>query len=64
VEKAVKDGSDIISHTVIVQQTGQRKTVADTDMGKELKETIRDLEELLAAYREGSIVEKDGRYEG
>jgi fructose-1,6-bisphosphatase-3 len=64
VEKAVKDGSDIISHTVIVQQTGQRKTVADTDMGKELKETIRDLEELLAAYREGTIVEKDGRYEG
>jgi fructose-1,6-bisphosphatase-3 len=64
VEKAVKDGSDIISHTVLVQQTGQRKTVADTDMGKEIKETIRDLEELLAAYREGTIVEKDGRYEG
>ena len=59
VEKAVQDGSDIVSHTVLVQQVVRRKTVADTDIGKGLKESIHDLEELLAAYRAGMIVEKN-----
>ena len=59
VEKAVQDGSDIVSHTVLVQQVVRRKTVADTDIGKSLKESIHDLEELLAAYRAGPIVEKN-----
>ena len=59
VEKAVQDGSDIVSHTVLVQQVVRRKTVADTDIGKSLKESIHDLEELLAAYRAGTIVEKN-----
>ena len=59
VEKAVQDGSDIVSHTVLVQQVVRRKTVADTDIGKGLKESIHDLEELLAAYRAGTIVEKN-----
>ena len=57
VEKAVLDESDIHSQTVLVQQVVKRKTVADTDVGKELKENIRELEELLNAYREGTIVE-------
>ena len=59
VEKAVQDGNDIVSHTVLVQQVVRRKTVADTDIGKGLKESIHDLEELLAAYRAGMIVEKN-----
>ena len=57
VEKAVKDESDIHSHTVLVQQVLKRKRVADTDVGRELRESIRGLEELLNAYREGLIVE-------
>ena len=57
VEKAVLEESDIHSHTVLVEQVVKRKTVADTDVGKEIKENIRDLEELLKAYREGTIVE-------
>lgn len=57
VEKAVKDESDIHSHTVLVQQVLKRKRVADTDVGRELRESIRELEELLNAYREGLIVE-------
>lgn len=63
VEKAVQDGSDIVSHTILVQHVGKRKTVADTDIGKGLKESIRDLEALLLAYREGVIAEglADGR---
>lgn len=58
VEKAVQDGSDIHSHMVLVQHTNLRKTVADTDVGKEIKENIAELEQLLCAYREGSIVER------
>jgi fructose-1,6-bisphosphatase-3 len=57
VEKAVQDESDVLSHIVLVQQTMKRKTVRDTDIGKELEESIKELEELLNAYREGAIVE-------
>lgn len=58
VEKAVRDGSDIISHSTLVQHTVRRKMVADTDEGKVMKENIKDLEELLQAYREGKIKER------
>lgn len=58
VEKAVQDESDIHSHTTLVQHVMKRMTVADTDAGKEIRENIRDLEQLLRAYREGRIAEK------
>ncbi|MCI8485125.1 MAG: fructose-1,6-bisphosphatase [Lachnospiraceae bacterium] len=58
VEKAVQNGNDIHSHMVLVQHTNLRKTVADTDVGKEIKENITELEALLCAYREGTIVER------
>ena len=35
-----------------------RCLVGDTDAGREMKEQIRDLERLLAAYRNGEITEK------
>jgi len=57
VEKAVQDESDIYSHMSIVEHEMKRKTVADTDVGESLKVTISELEELLGAYREGTIVE-------
>lgn len=59
VEKAVKEGSDIHSHRLLIQHVLKRKMVADTDNGMKIKESIADLEELLAAYREGDIVERD-----
>ena len=58
VEKAVQDGSDIASHTILVQHVVRRKLVADTDIGRELRASIRDLEALLQAYRDGILVEK------
>lgn len=58
VEKAVQEGSDIASHTILVQHVVRRKTVADTDIGRELKASIKDLEALLDAYRDGVLVEK------
>lgn len=57
VEKAVLDGTDIVSHTILVQHVVKRKTVADTDAGKVMRDNIKDLEALLLAYREGAIVE-------
>mgnify|MGYP002854784680 CR=1 FL=1 len=56
VEKAVRDGSDIYSQTMLVERKVKRITVADTDIGKKLKENVEDLKELLQAYREGKIV--------
>lgn len=57
VEEAVKEGSDIHSQQHIVQLVTDRKTVADTDIGKALKENVDDLYALLKAYRSGHIVE-------
>ncbi len=57
VEKAVRDGSDIVSHSILVQHVIRRKTVADTDAGRVMQENIKDLEALLLAYREGKIKE-------
>ncbi len=58
VEKAVEQGSDIHSNRILVQQTTSRKLVADTDVGKELKEIVKDLKGLLNAYRSGAIAER------
>lgn len=59
VEKAVQDGSDIVSQTILVQHVVKRKMVADTDIGRELKTSIQELETLLLAYRNGVLVEKN-----
>ena len=57
-EAAIEKERDIHSDSVVVKRTLERKTVGDTDTGKKLKERIKDLEELLCAYRSGAISEK------
>ena len=57
IEKAIEEGNDVVSHKTLVQRVSKRKRVADTDIGKKLKEEIKDLEALLKAYREGVIEE-------
>ena len=57
IEKAIEEGNDVVSHKTLVQRANKRKRVADTDIGKRLKEEIKDLEALLKAYREGIIEE-------
>ena len=42
----------------VVEKMTSRVMVADTDKGRELKEQIEDLKELVAAYREGTIKER------
>lgn len=56
-EEAIKEGTDIQSTTQIVEMTGHREQVADTDIGRDLREQIIDLYKLLAAYRKGLIKE-------
>lgn len=57
-EAAIRKESDIISDSIIVETATHRIRVADTDIGAELKESIRYLEELLAAYMDGTLIEK------
>ena len=58
-EAAIRKESDIFSDSIVVETALRRQCVADTDIGLELKESIHQLEELLDAYREGVLVEKN-----
>ncbi len=56
-EEAIKNGTDIVSTTQIVELSQKRMRVRDTDKGKELSGQIDELIELLYAYRNGIIKE-------
>ena len=55
---AIMRGTDIKSSTQIVEMSAHRMLVADTDKGEELREQVKDLKQLLHAYRHGIIKEK------
>jgi fructose-1,6-bisphosphatase-3 len=55
---AISRGTDIKSTTQIVEMSAQRMLVADTDKGRELREQVSDLRQLLRAYRHGILKEK------
>ena len=57
-EDAIEKENDIHSELTVVQRVRDRILVGDTDNGRELKEQVKDLEQLLAAYRNGEIIEK------
>ena len=50
-----EEGLDIISQTVLKEDTGERKRVKDTDIGKGLQEQIDDLKVLYEIYKNGII---------
>ncbi len=56
-QKAIEEGMDIISTTLIVELTAKRLRIRDTDKGDELARQIHDLQHLLVAYRKGLIKE-------
>ena len=56
-EEAVREGIDIQSTTSIVETSNRRVLVADTDIGRELRKQIAELELLLRAYRKGWLKE-------
>lgn len=55
---SVKNGTDIVSTTQIVELNDHRLLVRDTDKGKDLMHQIEELRELLWAYRHGMIKER------
>lgn len=57
-EEAIAKETDIHSESMVVERVMRRRTVADTDIGKELRESITELERLVEAYRTGKIIEK------
>ena len=57
-KKAIEEGQDIISNTVLNEFKARRLQVRDTDKGRELVSQVTDLDKLLAAYRRGLIREK------
>lgn len=57
-EDAIEKENDIRSKSVVVKRLMERKLVGDTDIGRDLKEQIEDLEYLLESYRSGRIKEK------
>ncbi len=57
-EDAILNETDIHSDRIMVMNAPHRMRVADTDTGKELKERIAELKELLKAYRSGLIGER------
>ena len=56
--KAIEEGLDIRTQTILKENIIKRKRVADTDIGKKLQEEIDDLKQLLVAYREGILKEQ------
>lgn len=58
-KEAIINGTDIKSTTQIVEMSAHRMLVADTDRGRELKQQVSDLKELLYAFRHGWIKERN-----
>ncbi|SEF64436.1 fructose-1,6-bisphosphatase-3 [Parabacteroides chinchillae] len=57
--KAIEEGLDIKSTTIVVELSSHRQMVRDTDKGMELQKQICDLTKLLYAYRNGFIKERE-----
>lgn len=58
-QKAIEEGKDILTTTVVLEHANVRKRVGDTDVGKELKKQIKELELLLYSYEKGLIKERE-----
>lgn len=56
-QKAIEEGQDIISNTVLNEYNERRLKVRDTDQGRILAQQVTELDMLLAAYRRGLIKE-------
>ena len=58
-DEAIKDEIDIKYDIMVNEKKTKRKLVADTDIGRKLNEEIRDLKELIIAYKDGIISENN-----
>jgi len=58
-DEAIRNEIDIKYDIMVNEKKTERKLVADTDIGKRLKTEIADLKDLINAYKEGIIKEKE-----
>ena len=56
-ERAITENWDISSSCQVLERMDQRMKIRQTDIGRNLQEQIRDLKDLVCAYRAGEIVE-------
>ncbi len=57
-EEAIKNETDVFSDNILVETPNFRLRVADTDTGSDIRDNIAQLEDLLQAYRDGTLSEK------
>ena len=55
--KAIREEQDIKYDIMVNEKVMERKSVADTDVGKSIQKEIDGLKMLLEAYRSGKIKE-------
>ena len=60
---AIKNNTDIISDTVVFENSERKILVKDTDQGKKIQKQIEDLTLLCEAYETGRIKERTVRYD-
>lgn len=58
-EEAIKNETDVYSDNILVETPNFRLRVADTDTGHTIRDSIAELEQLLQAYRDGTLSEKE-----
>lgn len=58
-QDAIRNESDIVSTRRVVDRELERRKIEETDVGRKLMEQISVLKELLHAYREGTISERE-----
>ncbi len=56
---AIENEKDIVSQTMLVEFNQSRITVMQTDIGVEIQNKIKRLEDLLTAYNKGWVLEKE-----
>ena len=59
VDKVLREGFDIESTKEVIETLVERKRVADTDTGADMKEKIQNLEMLISAYNKGILKQQD-----
>ena len=59
VEAALAANADILSNTTVIEREEPRLRIESTDTGRKLRRQIADLRELLDAYRDGTIKERE-----
>ena len=56
-EKAIQEEKDIVSRQVAARYNMKRQLVGDTDQGRQIRQRIRELKELIEAYRTAQLKE-------